>query len=174
MNGIEILTDLTRRPLDAAEHLRERLTPELLNAHPHHDNSIAWLLWHAAREIDEQLSALSGREPVWTADGFDRRFGLATGAHELGYGHSAEEARAIRADDADLLLDHLGAVVAAQLAYLSELDEASLAQVVDDRWDPPVTRGARLVSMSADALEHVGQAAYIAGMSRDAFEGGRA
>lgn len=174
MNGIEILTDLTRRPLDAAEHLRERLTPELLNAHPHHDNSIAWLLWHAAREIDEQLSALSGREPVWTADGFDRRFGLATGAHELGYGHSAEEARAIRADDADLLLDHLGAVVAAQLAYLSELDEASLVQIVDDRWDPPVTRGSRLVSMSADALEHVGQAAYIAGMSRDAFEGGRA
>lgn len=171
MNAIEILSDLARRPLEAAEHLRGSLTPELINAHPHHDNSIAWLLWHAAREIDEQLSALSGREPVWTADGFDRRFGLALGHHELGYGHSPEQARGIRVEDPDLLLEHLGVVVTAQLAYLSELDDASLAQVIDDRWNPPVTRGSRLVSISADALEHVGQAAYVAGMSAGAFEG---
>lgn len=170
MNAIEILADLARRPLEAAERLRGSLTPELVNAHPHHDNSIAWLLWHAAREMDEQLSALSGSEPVWTAGGFDERFALGLARHEMGYGHTPEEARGIRAADPELLLEHLRAVVEAQLAYLGGLDDAALDQIVDERWDPPVTRGARLVSMSVDAAEHVGQAAYVAGMASGAFE----
>lgn len=170
MNGIEILSDLARRPQQAAEALRGSLTPQLLNAHPHHDNSVAWLLWHAARELDEQLAALSGREPVWTAQGFDRRFGLDLDPHEMGYGDTPEQARAIRSDDPELLLEHLGAVVDAQLDYLASLDEAALDEIVDDRWDPPVTRASRLISISVDAAEHVGQAAYVAGMGAAAFE----
>ncbi|MBK0419003.1 DUF664 domain-containing protein [Leucobacter sp. CSA1] len=170
MNAIEILTDLAERTRESAEALRPSLTPELLNAHPHHDNSVAWLLWHAARELDEQLSHLSGDEPVWTAQGFEQRFALGTAAHEIGYGHSSAEARAIRVDDAELLLEHLDAVVAAQLSYLRTLSDASLDEIVDEQWDPPVSRGARLVSISVDAITHVGQAAYITGMGRAAFE----
>lgn len=170
MNGIEILTDLTGRPREVAERLRPALTAELLNAHPRHDNSIAWLLWHAAREIDEQVAELSGGETVWLAQGFARRFGLDLDAHEMGYGHSSEQARGIAVDDPDLLIEHLGAVVDAQLAYLAGLDDAALGEIVDDRWDPPVTRGARLVSVTVDALEHLGQAAYVAGMGDAAFE----
>ena len=165
-----MLSDLALRPLHAAEMLRPQLTEDRLNAHPHHDNSIAWLLWHSAREIDEQLSHLSGAEPVWTAQGFEARFGLDVPAHELGYGHSSDEARAIVVDDADLLVEHLRAVVEAQLAYLRGLEPAALDEVVDDHWDPPVTRGARLISISVDAAEHVGQAAYVAGMGASAFE----
>ena len=45
-----------------------------------------------------------------------------------------------------------------------------LAEVIDRSWDPPVTRGARLVSVSEDALQHVGQASYLAGMKDSAFE----
>lgn len=170
MDAIEILRDLTERPREAAVRLLPSLTPKLLNAHPYHDNSIAWLLWHAARELDAQLSDLSGQEPVWTAQGFDRRFDLGIGADEMGYGHSPEQARAIRVDDPDLLVAHLGAVVEVQLDYLATLDEKALSEVVDENWSPPVTRGARLVSISVDALEHVGQAAYIAGMEAAAFE----
>ncbi|SJM68296.1 hypothetical protein FM112_13305 [Gulosibacter sp. 10] len=170
MNAIEILIDLARRPQESAEMLRDSLTPELLDAHPHHDNSIAWLLWHAARELDEQLSALSGEEAVWTAQGFDRRFGLDLDEHAMGYGDTAEQARAVRVDDPELLLDHLGAVVDAQVAYLETLDETALGEVIDEQWDPPVTRASRLVSISVDAAEHVGQAAYITGMGAAAFE----
>jgi hypothetical protein len=36
--------------------------------------------------------------------------------------------------------------------------------VVDNRWDPPVTAGVRLVSVLADDLQHVGQAAYLRGI----------
>lgn len=171
MDAIELLTDLALRPLHAAEALQPKLTRDLLNAHPHHDNSIAWQLWHAAREIDEQLSHLSGAEPVWTAQGFDERFGLGVPAHDLGYGHSPEAARAVVVDDAGLLVEHLRAVVEAQVAYLGGLEPGALDEIVDDRWDPPVSRGARLISISVDAAEHIGQAAYVAGMGPAAFEG---
>ena len=39
-----------------------------------------------------------------------------------------------------------------------------LERVVDDRWDPPVTLGVRLVSVLSDDLQHVGQAAYVRGL----------
>lgn len=170
MNAIDILIDLARRPQEAAEHLRGSLTPELLNAHPHHDNSIAWLLWHAAREIDEQLSAISGAESVWRAKGYAARFALEVAPDEHGYGHSSSQARSIVVTDPDLLIEHLSAVVDAQVAYLAGLDHGELSRIVDDRWDPPVTLAARMVSMSYDAGEHVAQAMYIVGMGAAAFE----
>lgn len=170
MNGIEILIDLARRPQAAAEALRGRLTPALLNAHPHHDNSIAWLLWHAGREIDEQLSHLSGSVSVWIDGGFQDRFALEAGPHEHGYGHTAEQARAIHVTDPDLLIDYMSACVDAQVGYLETLGDADLSRIIDERWDPPVTLGARMVSITDDAAVHVGQAAYIAGMGAGAFE----
>lgn len=169
MDSIDILEDVARRPLDEAEALRPQLAPELLNVHPGHDNSVAWLLWHSAREIDEQLSALSGQAPVWTAQGFKERFALDLADHEMGLGHTGEQARQIRVDDPALLLEHLLAVVDAQLTYLESCSPANLSEVIDDQWDPPVTRGARLVSMSLDAVAHVAQAAYIAGMKTCGF-----
>jgi hypothetical protein len=36
--------------------------------------------------------------------------------------------------------------------------------VIDDSWDPPVTVSIRLVSIIADCLQHVGQAAYVRGI----------
>ena len=41
-----------------------------------------------------------------------------------------------------------------------------LARVVDERWTPPVTASARLVSIIDDAAQHLGQAAYIRGLVR--------
>lgn len=170
MSSIEILHDIARRPLEEAQALRPALTPELLNAHPQHHNSIAWLLWHSAREIDEQLASLSGAETVWTAQGFAERFDLDLADREMGFGHTGAEARRIRASDPDLLLEHLRAVVEAQLSYLKTLDDADLEQIIDPQWNPPVTRAARLVSISLDAVAHIAQAAYILGMDPAAFE----
>ena len=58
-----------------------------------------------------------------------------------------------------------------QVAIETFLQQAvDLDDVVDENWDPPVTRGARLVSVSEDALQHVGQVSYLAGMKDSAFE----
>lgn len=174
MNSIELLHDIARRPLEQAQELRPALTAQALNAHPHHDNSIAWLLWHSAREIDEQLAGLSGEPTVWTAQGFAARFALDLDEHEMGFGHTGTDARGIQASDPDLLLEHLRAVVAAQLAYQETLSETDLDEVTDAGWNPPVTRAARLISISLDAVAHIAQAAYITGMDPAAFEGPQA
>lgn len=169
MNGIDVLKDLAGRPLEAAQSLRD-VTADRLNAHAGHDNSIAWLLWHAAREIDVQVSALAGEEQVWTSGGWADKLGLALGADAMGYGDSPEQARAVVVDDAGALVDHLDAVTKAQLAYLDTLTDADLDDVIDENWTPPVTRGARLVSVSEDALQHVGQASLLAGMKGSTFD----
>ena len=49
-------------------------------------------------------------------------------------------------------------------AYLADLTEADLDRVVDEGYDPPVTLGVRLISISDDGLQHVGQAAYVRGI----------
>jgi hypothetical protein len=36
--------------------------------------------------------------------------------------------------------------------------------VVDERWDPPVTLGVRLISVLSDDLQHAGQAGYLRGL----------
>lgn len=170
MNAIEILTDLAARPLETARALRPALTAERLNAHPHHDNSIAWLLWHTGREIDIQVAPLAGATQVWLAQDFATRFGLGLGPEDIGYGHTPEQARAIVVNDADLLVEYVAATIASLTAYIGTLSETDLGAIIDESWDPPVTLGARLVSICADALAHVEQAAYVAGMGAAAFE----
>ena len=50
------------------------------------------------------------------------------------------------------------------LAYLERVDHDELDRIVDRHWDPPVTAGARLVSIVGDCLQHLGQAAYVNGL----------
>ncbi|WP_436326521.1 mycothiol transferase [Brevibacterium sp. FAM 27836] len=161
MNSIEILTDLSQRPLQAAQALPD-LSPEELNSHlGDHPNSIAWLLWHSGREIDVQLSDLTGRPQQW--EGFRDRFGLGEIGDSFGLGHSPEQAAQIRVEDQQLLVDYLAAALNAFIDYLSTLSEDDFDEIIDENWTPAVTRGVRLVSVIDDAIQHVGQAAFIAG-----------
>ncbi|HRO93038.1 MULTISPECIES: mycothiol transferase [Micrococcaceae] len=165
MDATDILTDLARRPLDQLDLFWGEVHPTRLNAHPGgHPNSIAWLVWHAGRETDAQVAALAGVEETWTAGDWPGRFGPTVPAEGHGFGHSSAEARAVVVTDKGLLRDYLAAVTGAATGYLGRLRSDDLGVVVDEGWHPPVTRGARLVSIFADALQHVGQAAYVAGM----------
>lgn len=165
MDALDILRDLTSRPRHAAAQLRRQLNPVSLNARPGgHDNSVAWLLWHSGREIDAQLASLTGDDQVWTAQGFAERFDLGTVGDTVGYGHSPEEARRVLVSDGDLLLAYLDATLDAFELYLEGVTASDLDDVIDAQWDPPVTRGARLVSILDDAIQHLAQAAYVLGM----------
>ncbi|ROS30808.1 DUF664 domain-containing protein [Cellulomonas sp. PhB150] len=130
-------------------------------------NTIAWLTWHIARVQDAQLAPLIGTEEVWTADGWAGRFDLPFDESASGYGQDADDVAAVRVPS-DLLLGYLDAVTAATGAYLATLTADDLDRVVDTHWDPPVTLGARLVSILADDLQHVGQAAYVRGLAERA------
>ncbi|WP_333617886.1 mycothiol transferase [Dietzia sp.] len=161
MDAKDLLVDIANRPAASARSLPS-LTAEQLAARPDgHPNSIAWLLWHSGREADVQLSALSGEDEVWGA--YRERFGLGAIGDTMGYGHTPEQAAQIEVGDQDLLVSYLEAVMKAVVAYSTTLSESDLDVIVDESWDPPVSRGVRLVSLIEDAAIHVGQAAYVAG-----------
>jgi hypothetical protein len=156
-DGYGRLGELVHGVLDGVgeRELTARLGPDA--------NTIAWLVWHLSRVEDAQVAELAGTEQVWTAQGFADRFGLPFETGATGYGQSPDEVAQVRAG-AGLLAAYADATRAATEAYLARLSDADLGRVVDERWDPPVTVGVRLVSVLGDVLEHAGQAAFIKGV----------
>ncbi|NRQ49068.1 mycothiol transferase [Aeromicrobium stalagmiti] len=137
--------------------LSRRLTPG--------SNTIGWLLWHLLRVQDDHFADVAGTEQVWTALGWYDRFDLPFDAMATGYGHSTDEVAAVHVSPS-LLAGYSHDVHDASQRLIDSLDDAALARVVDDRWDPPVTLGARLVSVIGDDLKHLGQAEYVKGAIR--------
>ena len=173
MDARNVLCEAANRPAAEAKALIDTLPEGALNAHAGgHTNSIAWLLWHAGRQMDAQLAQLNGEPQVWHSQGFNSRFNLGELGDTVGYGHTAEQARAVVVEDAALLVEYLGATTAALSEYIAGLSEADLDDVIDTSWTPHVTRGVRLVSMIDDAAQHVGQAAYAAGILASAAGSG--
>lgn len=126
-------------------------------------NSVAWLVWHATRVEDDHLAEIAGREQVWLAQGWAEGFALPFEAADTGYGHRAEQVAAVQPGP-ELLAGYHDAVAAQTVADLAGLDPAALDRIIDERWDPPVSVGVRLVSVINDVTQHVGQAAYVRGM----------
>lgn len=126
-------------------------------------NSIGWLVWHLTRIQDDHVAALAGTEQVWHSERWLERFALPFSPADHGYGHSLKEVAAVQVD-ADLLTGYHDAVHAKTVAYVETLADADFDEVVDRRWDPPVTRGVRLVSVINDDMQHAGQAAFVRGV----------
>lgn len=164
MTPAELLIESLERVLESGRTVVDGLTPDQLAARPAPDaNSIGWLVWHLARVQDDHVADVAGTEQVWTAQGYADRFGLPFEVGDIGYGHSSEQVGRVRAD-AELLASYLSAVHAQTVSYLRGLSADDLDRVVDERWDPPVTLGVRLVSVVNDDTQHVGQAAYVRGL----------
>ena len=168
MTPADLLTDAFDRILETGLAVVDGLDDSALAARPAPDsNSIGWLVWHLARVQDDHLVGVVGDghdlEQVWTSQGFADRFDLPLGRGDIGYGHTTDQVASVR-PGADLLADYLRAVHEQTTAYLAGLSEADLDEVIDERWDPPVTRGVRLLSVVSDDLQHVGQAAYVRGL----------
>ncbi|MFE7629705.1 DinB family protein [Kocuria sp. NPDC057446] len=165
MTPQELFEDAARRPSEVAEHVLRGITPEVLHAMPGGTaNSVAWLVWHAARQQDVQVAQLAGTAEVWTTEGWSGRLDLDVPDSAMGFGDGPEDVARIRVTSPDLLRGYLDAVVERTVAYVHGLTDAELDDVVDRSWTPPVTRGARLVSTVDDAAQHLGQAAYVRGL----------
>jgi hypothetical protein len=130
-------------------------------------NTIGWLVWHLTRVQDHHVAELLGTEQIWVSGDWARRCGLEPDPANTGYGHSADEVRAVRPESADVLLGYLDAVHERTTTMLEGLVRDDLDRIVDRRWDPPVTLAVRLVSIADDCLQHVGQAAYVRGLLGD-------
>ena len=161
----ELLVDAFDRIREGAQDAVAGLTPDQLAERPSdRANSIGWLVWHLVRVQDDHLAAVADREQVWTAQGWHERFGLPFDAEDTGYGHTSDQVAQVRGLGADDLVGYLEAVHAVTVDFVRPLTPDDLGRVVDERWDPPVTLGVRLVSVVNDDQQHVGQAAFIRGL----------
>jgi uncharacterized damage-inducible protein DinB len=164
MNTAELLADGFGRVRETALAAVEGLSVEELGRRVgERSNSIAWLVWHLTRIQDDHVADAAGIEQVWTAQGWAERFGLPFGTSATGFGQSSDEVAAVRVD-AERLRGYLEDVHAQTLDYIQALRDTDLDRIVDDRWDPPVSLGVRLVSVISDDLQHAGQAAFIRGL----------
>lgn len=164
MTPAELLTDAFERVRDSALAAVDGLTPDQLAHRSTPDaNSMAWLVWHLARVQDDHVADVAGSEQIWTSRGFGERFALPFDDSAIGYGQTSEEVGEVRAG-AELLAGYLTAVHDRTVEYVATIEPDDLDRVVDESWDPPVTLGARLVSVVNDDLQHAGQAAYARGL----------
>lgn len=160
-----VLTEGFGRVTELYVDVAEGLDEEALHHRPDGaGNPIGWLLWHLARVQDDHVADLAGQAQVW--EQWQQRLGLDNGTDDVGFGHSSEQVDAVRITDASLLVDYHHEVTLATARYLQTVDEGELEREVDQSWDPPVTAGVRLISILAECLQHLGQAAYVKGLPR--------
>jgi hypothetical protein len=165
MNSSELMIDAFGRIQDAASEVLDGADSDVLTLRLDPDaNTIAWLVWHLTRVQDDHVAKAFDGAQVWTSEGWAERFDLPFDVKSHGYGQSSTDVAQVRAP-ADLLLGYLTAVQTQTVKYLESITDADLDRIVDERWDPPVTLGVRLVSVISDCLQHAGQAAFIRGVA---------
>jgi hypothetical protein len=159
----DLLVDMYDRVAESVPAVLDGLSPDDAAWRPDAEaNSVGWLVWHLTRVLDSHVADASGEEQVHSAQGYQGRLGLDLADGDTGYGHTTADVAKVRFEDLDVLVDYHRAVQAWAAAYVAGVDD--FAVVVDTRWDPPVTLGARLVSVADDMARHVGQAQYVAGL----------
>ncbi|MEV5609032.1 DinB family protein [Streptomyces sp. NPDC052225] len=165
MRSHDVLIEGYGRIREEVHAVVDGLSVDDLHARPGDEaNSIAWLVWHLTRVQDDHVAEAAGIEQAWLAKGWADRFALPLEESDTGYGHTQKQVGQVKVDSGEMLLEYYDAVHEQTLAFLSGLTNEDLDRVVDERWDPPVTLGVRLVSVLSDDLQHVGQAAYVRGL----------
>ncbi|WP_437104090.1 mycothiol transferase [Streptomyces sp. enrichment culture] len=169
MHAKDILIDGYGRIREEVHAVLDGLGPEELHHRPAPDaNSVAWLVWHLTRVQDDHIADAFDLDQVWLAQDWQKRFGLGLPRHDTGYGHTPAQVAKVRVESAGLLTGYYDAVHEQTLGVLRTLAAKDLERIVDERWDPPVSLGVRLVSVLSDDLQHVGQAAYLRGLVQSA------
>ncbi len=161
----ELLIELFGRVDGHVRDAVEGLDPTQLTTCPTAGtNSIGWLVWHLTRVQDHHVAELLDRDQVWVAGDWGPRFGLTSDPDNTGYGHTPADVATVVPESADALVGYYEAVAAVTGTLLATVTADALDQVVDQRWDPPVTLGVRLISVADDDIQHVGQANYVRGL----------
>lgn len=163
MNVNELLIETFGRIRGAVHAAVDGLSPDDLAVRPDDvGNSIGWLIWHLSRIQDDHLAGAAGTDQLWTTAGWAERFALPMPVTDTGFGHSESQVDQVRTT-AELLDGYHDAVHERTVDYLGALEAGDYDDVIDRSWDPPVTRGVRLISVVGDCMQHVGQAAYVRG-----------
>lgn len=164
MRSSALLADAFGRVRDAVHAVVDDLTPDDLSFRIDTEaNSIAWLIWHLTRVQDHHVADVAGTDQVWISSDWVSRFGLPFEPLDTGYGHDPSQVGSVTSTP-EMLRGYCDDVCEMTLGFVRQVTDSDLDRIVDTRWDPPVSLGVRLVSVIADDLQHVGQAAYVRGV----------
>ena len=165
MEPHEVLIDLFDRVTEHVHEAVDGLDASALQTPPEPGaNPIGWLVWHLIRVQDHHISEILDQEQEWISGKWSIRFGVAVDPQNTGYGHSWKDVMSIRPESAETLVEYYEAVAARTRQLLARTTAEDLDRIVDDRWDPPVTLGVRLISIADDDIQHAGQASYVRGI----------
>ncbi|MEG0373804.1 MAG: DinB family protein, partial [Enterococcus sp.] len=93
MESMQLAMEILDRAQERFEETFEQMTTEEANKMPAPlIKSVTWLMWHTARELDLQISALNGTEALWTSAGWTEKFALDLPDDTEDYRHSPKEA----------------------------------------------------------------------------------
>ena len=163
--AIDLLVDGFGRILEGVPPVVAGLGTEELLWRPDRDaNHIAWLVWHLARQQDEQMAQIGDSTSAWRSGEWSRRFNLPYSPNANGYGMTSDEVGEFTVSDSSLLLDYHEAVHELTIGVVRGLGTDEFTTVIDPNWDPPVTVAVRIVSVLDDAAKHLGQAEYVRGL----------
>ena len=98
MTALEMLIDVLSRSRERFDRAFDGVTLEQANTQPAPDlapriDSLTWLAWHTARELDIQVAPLAGVEPVWVTGGHRERFALPPARRHRGLAPHARAGR---------------------------------------------------------------------------------
>ena len=165
MHSSDLLADAFGRISEGVDQVVDGLDADQLAYRPAElGNSIAWLVWHLTRVQDDHVSAAAGTEQAWTAAGWADQLGLPFDPSATGYGQSPDDAAMVRVASGATLLAYHHTVHQRTIRYVHGLGDDDLERIVDQSFSPPVTLAVRLISVIADDLQHLGQAAYVRGL----------
>ena len=141
MTTPEMLIDILSRSRERFDRAFDGVTVEQANTQPTPDlapriDSLTWLAWHTARELDTQVAPLAGIEPVWITGDHRERFALALPDDTEDWHHTPDQAAQVVVSDLGLLFAYLDDAYALATTYLRGLTP----QVLDDVATAPGTR----------------------------------
>lgn len=161
----EFLTDSVSRVHELIPPIVDNLSVEDVLWRPDGEaNSIGWLVWHLLRAEDDIIADLAGHDTVWKSGGWAQRFSLPYPDDETGFSMSPEDVARFQVPHVSVLNDYAAQVLAQSKHFFSTVTETDLDRVIDTSFDPAVTMGVRLVSLTVELSQHIGQAAYLKGL----------
>jgi len=164
MAATDVISIALERNWSMVDNAMQGLSDDTLNQQPNdQSNSVAWLLWHMNRVVDNMIhTRLQSQRQLWVLDGWYQKFGMGNEESDFGMGWTAEQVAAWKAPSRDVLLDYYEAMKASARGYLASISDAELDETV------VIGNESRAVSdllgvLVYDNVVHGGQIAYLRG-----------
>ena len=164
MAATDVISIALARNWSMVDNAIQSLSDDDLTQQPNdQSNSVAWLLWHMNRVVDNMIhTRLQSQRQLWVLDGWHQKFGMSDEESDFGMGWTAEQVAAWQAPSRDVLLGYYDAMKASAKDYLASLSDEELDKSV------MVGNESRGVSdllgvLVYDNVVHGGQIAYLRG-----------